>query len=76
MMYGIGWTYVIIAEIITTDKDYGLGHIMNLGQARGRTDLVFVSLITIVVFSKIFDLLGTKLIRRIFAWKYARGVSG
>lgn len=72
MMYGIGWTYVIIAEVINATS--GLGHIINLGAARGRTDLVFVALFTILVISYFFDMAGNALIKKIFKWKYARAV--
>jgi NitT/TauT family transport system permease protein len=74
MMYGIGWTYVIIVEVVNAHA--GLGHIINLGTARGRTDLVFVSIIAILVISKIFDVIGNKLIKKAFKWKYARQISG
>lgn len=74
MMYGIGWTYVIIVEVVNAQA--GLGHMINLGTARGRTDLVFVAVITILIISKIFDVVGNKLIRKAFKWKYARQISG
>lgn len=73
LMYGIGWTYVIVVEVVNAQN--GLGHIINLGQARGRTDLVFAGLITIVVISKVFDFIGSTVIRKCFVWKYAREVS-
>lgn len=68
-MYGIGWTYVIIAETINTNT--GLGHIMHIGSARGRTDMVFVAIVTIVLFNFAFDWLGTKGIKKAFPWKGA-----
>jgi NitT/TauT family transport system permease protein len=72
MMYGIGWTYAIVAE--TINAQYGLGFMMNIASARGRTDLVFVALITIIVFSVIFDGLGNMIIKKTFKWKFAREV--
>lgn len=68
MMYGIGWTYIIIAEVINTNN--GLGHIIQIASARGRTDMVFAALIVIILFSVIFDSLGKKLIKAKFSWKY------
>jgi NitT/TauT family transport system permease protein len=68
MMYGIGWTYIIIAEIVNTNN--GLGHIINIASARGRTDMVFVALLVIILFSVIFDTLGKKMIHKKFSWKY------
>lgn len=67
MMYAIGWTYVIIAESINTTK--GLGYLMNIGTARGKTDLVFVAILTIVFTNFLFDWLGNQFIKRKFEWK-------
>lgn len=70
MMYGIGWTYIIIAEMVNTTV--GLGYLMNIGSARGRTDMVFAALIAILIISFIFDAVGNLLIRKIFKWKFIR----
>jgi NitT/TauT family transport system permease protein len=72
MMYGIGWTYVIIAEVV--NAHYGLGHIINISSARGRTDLVFVGLFTIIAISYLFDTIGNYSIKKIFKWKFAREI--
>lgn len=72
MMYGIGWNYVIIVE--TLNATAGLGYIMNLGQIRGRTDLVFAALIVVLIISVLFDKAGQWLIHKVFPWKYARAV--
>lgn len=72
MMYGIGWTYIIIVEVVNAHA--GLGHLINLGSARGRTDLVFAALLVIMTISWIFDFCGNKLIRWVFAWKFAREI--
>lgn len=70
MMYGIGWTYIIIAELVNTNV--GLGYLMNIGSARGRTDMVFAALIAILVVSFILDSVGNAAIRKIFKWKFIR----
>lgn len=72
MMYGIGWNYVILVEQFNATS--GLGFIMNLGNIRGRTDLVFASLIVVLTISIIFDKVGNWLIRKAFPWKYALAV--
>jgi NitT/TauT family transport system permease protein len=72
MMYGIGWTYIIVVETVNTTS--GLGHIINLGTARGKTDLVFMSIIVILIINYFFDKIGTKAIKSIFKWKYARQI--
>ena len=68
MMYGIGWTYVAVIEAV--NAKYGLGFIINVGAARGRTDTVFAAIIVIVVFSYLFDRLGNHIIRKAFKWRY------
>ena len=68
MMYGIGWTYVAIVE--ATNAKYGLGYIISQGAARGQTSVVFASILTIVIFSCLFDRVGNTLIRKIFRWRY------
>lgn len=68
MMYGIGWTYVIIAEIV--NAQYGLGHIMNLASSRGRLDVVFAVLFVIAIFSFLFDKSWNVLIKKAFPWKF------
>jgi len=70
MMYGIGWTYIIIAEMINTNV--GLGYLMNIGSARGRTDMVFAALIAVLIVSYIFDTIGNATIKKVFKWKFIR----
>ena len=67
-LYGVGWTYVIIAE--SNNSQYGLGHLMYVSAARGRTEMVFASIIVIVSVSVIFDFAGMWVIKRVFRWKY------
>ena len=68
MMYGIGWTYIAVAE--TVNAKYGLGFIIQQSSSRGRTDLVFMSIITIVVVSVFFDNISKFLVKKIFKWRY------
>lgn len=68
MMYGIGWTYVAVIEAV--NAKYGLGFIINVGAARGKTAIVFASILVIIVFSSLFDCLGKKAIRKVFRWRY------
>lgn len=73
MMYGIGWTYIVIVEVINTNV--GLGHLINVSSARGRTDLVFVSVFTIILLSWIIDRLGNWLIKKSFKWKFSKEIN-
>lgn len=68
LQISIGWTYIPIVE--TINARYGLGYIIQQSSDRGRTDLVFAAIITIIVISLIFDKGGMLLHRLIFKWKY------
>lgn len=68
MMYGIGWTYVAVVEEVNAIK--GLGFIINVGAARGKTAIVFAAILVIVIFSYLFDYIGKLLIKKIFKWRY------
>lgn len=56
--------------IYATPIKYGLGFIINVSSARGRTAVVFGAIIVIMLFSFVFDKLGNLLIRKIFQWRY------
>ena len=68
MMYGIGWTYVAVVE--ETNAIKGLGFIINVASARGKTAVVFAAIIVIIVFSYVFDKIGNLAIRKAFKWRY------
>lgn len=68
-LYGVGWTYVIIAEVNNTQ--YGLGHLMYIGSARGKTAMVFASIVIIIVVSYIFDKLATMIVKKSFKWRFS-----
>ena len=66
--YGVGFTYIAIAE--TINAKYGLGYLIQQSSSRGRTDLVFMAIIVIMVISILFDFTAKKLVRHIFKWRY------
>lgn len=66
--YGVGWTFVIIAEL--TNAKHGLGHLIYINSARGRTPMVFAAIVVITCVSFFFDKGAQALVRRIFAWRY------
>jgi len=68
MMYGIGFTYIAIAE--TINAKHGLGWIIQQSSSRGRTDMVFMAIIVIMMLSVLFDSASKKLVRTIFKWRY------
>lgn len=68
-LYGVGWTYVIIAEVNNTQ--YGLGHLMYIGSARGKTAMVFAAIVIIIVVSFLFDKLANMIVKRTFKWRFS-----
>lgn len=68
MMYGIGFTYIAVAE--TVNAKYGLGWIIQQSSSRGRTDMVFMAIIVIMVISVLFDFLTKQAVRKVFKWRY------
>ncbi|MDD5628911.1 MAG: ABC transporter permease [Elusimicrobia bacterium] len=49
LTYGIGWGYIILAELI--DAKFGLGHLILVSQRRGMNEDVYAVLIVIVAIS-------------------------
>ena len=70
MMYGIGWTYIAVAE--TINAKYGLGYIIQTSSARGRTDMVFMAIIMIILVSIVFDFVANKIIKKAFKWRFEK----
>lgn len=68
MMYGMGWTYIPIAEMVNAVG--GLGYLINIGSARGRTDIVFMAIIAIMIISWVIDNIGNLMIKYLFNWKF------
>jgi ABC-type nitrate/sulfonate/bicarbonate transport system permease component len=68
MMYGIGFTYIAVAE--TVNAKYGLGYIIQQSSSRGKTDMVFMAIIVIILISVIFDTVSKYIVRKIFKWRY------
>lgn len=71
VMYGIGFTYIAVAE--TVNAKYGLGYIIQQSSSRGRTDMVFMAIIVIICISIVFDTIASSVVRKVFRWKYLRG---
>ena len=68
MCFGIGFTYCSVVE--TINAKYGLGFLIQQSSARGRTDMVFVGILSIMLISFIFDTTAKYLVKKIFKWKY------
>lgn len=74
MMFGIGWTYIAVAE--TINAKYGLGYIIQQSSARGRTDLVFMAIFVIIIISILFDYITKSIVKKVFKWRYLNVVEG
>ncbi len=66
--YGVGWTFVIIAEL--TNAQFGLGHLIYINSARGRTPMVFAAIVVITLVSFLFDKTASFLVKKAFAWRF------
>jgi NitT/TauT family transport system permease protein len=65
--FGIGWTYIILAEMI--DAPSGLGHIMNVAFRRGPREYIYLTLVVIVIIAYITDKLWVWIGRRLFPYQ-------
>lgn len=66
--FGIGFTYCAVCETINAKN--GLGFMIQQSSSRGRTDLVFLGIITIMLISFIFDNASKYIVKKTFKWRY------
>jgi NitT/TauT family transport system permease protein len=66
VMNGIGWTYVILAEVI--NARYGLGALITVAGKRGHVDQIFALVLVILVIGVVTDWIIRMLNTRLFAW--------
>ena len=67
VMNGIGWTYVILAEVI--NARYGLGALITVAGKRSHVDQIFALVLVILVIGVVTDLVIRLINRRLFHWK-------
>ena len=72
MCFGIGFTYCSVCESI--NAKYGIGYMIHQASSRGRTELVFVGILSIMLISFIFDNTAKWLVKKTFKWKYQKEV--
>lgn len=70
VLFGISWTYIIIAEVVNT-SDGGLGALAIAYARASRTDKVYAVLIVILLIGFAADKIGKGIDRLIFRYKYA-----
>jgi ABC-type nitrate/sulfonate/bicarbonate transport system permease component len=66
VMNGIGWTYVILAEVI--NAHYGLGALITVAGKRSHVDQIFALVIVILVIGVVTDQIIRFVNRQLFAW--------
>jgi len=64
---GIGWTYVILAEVI--NARYGLGALITVAGKRSHVDQIFALVLVILVIGVVTDMVIRFVNQRLFFWK-------
>jgi NitT/TauT family transport system permease protein len=67
VMNGIGWTYVILAEIV--NARLGLGHIITVAGKRSHVDQIFAGVLVILFIGVVTDWMIRVANKHLFAWK-------
>lgn len=65
--FGIGWTYIILAEMVAADR--GLGQIIIMAQRRGPREHIYLVLLVIVLIAFVTDKLWVRLGRALFPYR-------
>ena len=68
VMNGIGWTYVILAEVI--NAPYGLGALITVAGKRSHVDQIFALVLVILFIGVVTDWLIRMVNKALFHWKY------
>jgi len=66
VMNGIGWTYVILAEVV--NARYGLGYLITVAGKRSHVDQIFALVLVILVIGVVTDWIIRTVNRTLFAW--------
>ena len=68
--FGVGWTYIILAEMVAADR--GLGQIIIVAQRRGPREHIYLVLVVIVAIAYLTDKMWAALTKRLFPYMKAR----
>jgi NitT/TauT family transport system permease protein len=68
VMNGIGWTYVILAEVI--NARYGLGALITVAGKRSHVDQIFALVLVILVIGVVTDQILRVVNKQFFQWKH------
>jgi NitT/TauT family transport system permease protein len=67
VMNGIGWTYVILAEVV--NARYGLGYLITVAGKRSHVDQIFALVLVILFIGVVTDWMIRVVNRRLFHWQ-------
>ncbi len=67
VLYGVGWTYVILAEII--NAEYGLGHLLMAARRQGHIEWVYALILIVLLLGMGVNYLFVIIGRKVFAWR-------
>ena len=67
VLYGVGWTYVILAELI--NAQYGLGYLLTQAQRRQHIDWIYALILVVLLLGVATNYIFVYASRRLFAWK-------
>lgn len=70
MAFGVGWTYIILAEIVFSDA--GLGQIITMAQRRGPREYMYLVILVIALLAWLTDKLWTLANDRLFPYRVRR----
>jgi NitT/TauT family transport system permease protein len=70
MGFGIGWTYIILAEMVAADR--GLGTIIIIAQRRGPREYIYLVLLVIVAIAFLVDRAWVWLSKKLFPYVEAK----
>ncbi|MGI8907537.1 MAG: ABC transporter permease [Candidatus Sumerlaeaceae bacterium] len=69
LCFGIGWTYIVLAEMVAADR--GLGQIIIIAQRRGPREYIYLVLLVIVLLAYATDKLWMKVGNMLFPYREA-----
>ena len=70
LVVGVGWTYILLAEMVSADR--GLGHLIITAQRRGPREHIYLVLIVIIIIAFLTDRALTVIGRRLFPYREVR----
>ncbi len=70
VLYGVGWTYVILAELI--HAEYGIGYLLTQAQRRHHIDWIYALILVVLLLGICTNYIFVYASRRLFAWKESK----